>query len=196
MSCGGCGLLERDRFLLIELLKAATFHMSVSFFLWCEESWRDGEALQLCLFATPPPHCKKFCKNSIIFWKWKCIAFTTWQNIRADCKPFIPCIYAPWLHPQFQLMVESLLIDEGLYWCSLHVTLKAWSAARISSRGVLCWTGIVSSCTQSLCLWKTFAYKDRILIPCTVQTAPYCKVCITFYSSIQWQIRSHTSTGP
>ena len=32
--------------------------------------------------------------------------------------------------------------------------------------------------------------------PCTAPTAPYCKVCITFYNSIHWQIRSHTSIGP
>ena len=59
-------------------------------------------------------------------------------------------------------MVKFLLIGEGVYWCSLHVTLKAWSTARISSGG-LCWRGIVPSCTESLCLWQTFAYKDRIL---------------------------------
>ena len=43
---GVCGVLERGSSLLTESLKAATFHVSISLFLWCEESWRDDEALQ------------------------------------------------------------------------------------------------------------------------------------------------------
>ena len=51
--------------------------------------------------------------------------------------------------------------------------------------------------TQSHCVCsKPLATRVGSFTPCTAPAIPYCKVCITFYSSIHWQIRSLTSIGP
>ena len=50
---------------------------------------------------------------------------------------------------------------------------------------------------QSHCVHsKLLATRIGSFTPCTVPEVPYCKVCITFYSSIHWQIRTYTNIGP
>ena len=70
-------------------------------------------------FTAPPPQCKKSFSSKSLSSRQKIIC----KLLHHLCSLIASLI---------SLFCESLLIDEGHYRCSLHVTLKVWFAARVS----------------------------------------------------------------
>ena len=87
---GGCGVMERDSS-LSHLITESNYFSRVK--LTCSSGMRKagGMVRHFCIVSLLPhhPNVKKLIDSSIIFWKWKHIAFITWQVLQVNCKLFI-----------------------------------------------------------------------------------------------------------
>ena len=101
-------------------MKLPTFHIP-SFLIPLVRGRLKGwqGTFALLSFAAPPPQCKKPFSSKSLSSREKIIC----KLLHHLCSLIASLI---------SLICKSLLIDEGQYWCSLHVTLKVWFTARVS----------------------------------------------------------------